>query len=141
MAALLAAAVGGGGIPAVFTTYPSVEQPYPYILVDLVTENQRDAMNARVHEVSFNVHVFVEERFAAANPVQRGGEINGRVLGDWPQQSSRLPTYGLDRYVPPLSGSSWTPDIIAYQGTTPAHEFGILHWIHAFNILCTEIGV
>jgi hypothetical protein len=130
------------GQPApIYNTIAPEAAGFPYVLYNIESNLASDAFNARVRELVFQVHTYVQEQLSSADPWQRISDIDARITGDWPQQASRLPTYGLDRWTMTLTGSGWVADMCGLLDSTPANELGVFHTIHRFRVLCTEVGV
>jgi len=128
-------------MPPIYRDVAPENAAYPYILYTIETNVASDAFNARVREFVFQVHSYVQERLVGSPPWQTIADIDARIIGDWPQQATRVSSYGLDRWKPNLTSTGWVADICGLLDSTPANELGVFHTIHRFRVLCTEIGV
>lgn len=137
---LLAAITPGQRVP-IYAYLAPEQQGYPFIVCTVESNTASDAFNARVRELVFQVHSYVQEQMGGDDPWQTIANIDQRIIGDWPQQASRLPTYGLDRWTPNVTATGWTSDMCGLLDSTPANELGVFHTIHRFRVLCTENGV
>lgn len=116
-------------------------QAFPYLVMNVTTAMNSDGFNLRSHMVTFSIHVYVEEQpNAGGDSFSTGASIIDRVEGDWDLQSTRIPSFGLDRWVPTLTSSSWTCSQCVLLNSSEAHDPGVLHWILDFRVYVNKAG-
>lgn len=143
----LVALLAGGSANSITCYQPtpvavdSSSAQYPWVYYKLGERRPDDAFATRRHEFEFEVHVMVQERppsAVTADPITTLAKIEERIIGDWSEQSTRVPSYGLDRYIPDVSAqtgdaaTNYSPEMIVYNGTIDLSEPGILHWSCSF---------
>lgn len=140
----LAADTGTGGLfnvssPLVTACYNGevkAEQAYPFLSLNVVSAPSQDSMDTRVRLVTMDVHVYCKKSQdpgdSSYDGMDVGGKIIERVVGDWDQQSSRSPTFGLDRWKPTLT--SWVADNFRSIEERADHEDGVYHWVLTFEV-------
>lgn len=118
---------------------------FPRISFDLIDANTNDeGFAVRRFEVLYEVVVEVDARPSGGSTDGAGpritlDKIHARILGDWCDRSTRVPVYGLDRWVPDFSGQTgdaatdYASDMMVYQGTERAHEPGVLRYRMRFS--------
>jgi hypothetical protein len=115
--------LGSNGAGNIRTTYaaPAVDPTgttYPLVQVWPMSDNVDDSFEGRRLECLYNVRASVAKNAATSgyDPVLLLMRIHERIVGDWPDQVTRVPSYGLDR---------WQADFTAQTGfgaTTYAAE-------------------
>lgn len=118
----------GNGATSVRTSFPppGVDPPgttYPLVTITPVSDSVDDAFDGRFHRFTIEVRLFVAEQSTSqsVDTLLTMVKMHERVIGDWPEQSNRTPTYGLDRWTPSFSG--YTGDFAtAYAATTMVYE-------------------
>jgi len=115
---------------------------YPSIVYNVASATQTDAFRTATREVTFDVHVLVEEQpDDGGDPADIGAKILARIAGDWTAQPAGTgPTYGLDRWQPPLSGTGWSASIVEAVDSREEHAEGMYHWVETFRVLVSKAG-
>lgn len=145
----LVALLAGGSANSITSYLPQpatdASASYPWVTFRLIDRSvaESEPFETRNHIVTFSVLLFVQERpvsSVSTDPLVTLAKIEERVLGDWSEQSTRVPTYGLDRWQPDFSGhtgdavSTYSPTEILYQGTSDQSESGLLSWELSFQV-------
>jgi hypothetical protein len=118
-----------------------ISGPEPFVQFVVQSDTNTDGFPHAVRDIVFVVNVYVPMNSAAiTDPYARGASINRAVKGDWHQQVSRLPSYGLDRYMPDESpNDSWDVGSMLFLDTVAMHEPpDWLHWGHRFRVNMTS---
>lgn len=136
---------GDATLTALVTTITNVWAPagsdYPYVYFLANATSTEEAFNAKTFDVSLDVHTFVAEQpEGAGDPLSTSSLILTRLEGDWHAQADRVPTFGLDRYAPPLSASGWTASPLVHVGRQDQHEAGVYHFIDTFETIVSKPG-
>jgi len=116
--------------------------PMPLISYNIVSVTPIDAFKTATDEVTFDVHLFAERAGLGTD----GGDIAdtmatalNRIRGDWMDQTTRVPTFGLDRYTFTLTGSNCTcTPCERTNGPIEAHEDDTFHWISTFRLYISK---
>lgn len=110
----LLALLAGGTSAAITATFPPPatdpqgSTTYPKLVFRLDYAKNDDSFPGRRFDCKVSIHIFVAERdVSGSDSYLVLWKIHERVMGDWPEQSNRIPTYGLDR---------WRPDFSAQTG-------------------------
>lgn len=115
-------------------------QAFPYLVMRCQGGDVEDGFSVRTHKVSVTIDAYIEEQPASGyDPFDRGSKILDRVEGDWDLQSTRVPSFGLDRFTPTLA-NNWYAGPFQMLRVREAHEPGVLHWIMDFEILVSKQG-
>lgn len=114
-------------------------QAMPFLVMSSQALRNDDTFTSRHHVVEFQVSSFIEEEPATGyDPFARGASIAGRVLGDWSLQGTRLPSFGLDRWTPALSGSGWSASPVEFVTTREQHTPGVVQFVHEFVVRLSQ---
>lgn len=120
------------------TTFPTATF---YIASDSING---EGLDERIVEFIVEVHIYVEAQPAAGGDsllVQE--KIKERVIGDWPEQSSKAPSYGLDRHILDFTGhtgdavTAYSAMSCEYLNGRDATDFdggGIREWIQTYRV-------
>lgn len=139
----------GNGATSVRTSFPppAVDPPgttYPLVTITPVADAVDDTFDGRFLKYEIEVRLFVEEQAAtqSVDTLLVMLKMHERVVGDWPEQSTRVPSYGLDRWQPDFTGytgdvaTAYTATHMEYAGysdqTGPLG--GIREWCLNFNV-------
>ena len=113
----------------------------PLISINTVSISTQDAFKTATDEVSFDVHLFAEK----AGALTAGGDVASnmataltRIRGDWMDQATRVPSYGLDRYQLTITGGCTCTPIERVSGPIEAHEDDTYHWISTFRLFISK---
>jgi hypothetical protein len=119
------------------TTYPLV-QMWP------MSDQVDDSFNGRRLECLFNVRASVAKTSGTSgyDPVLMLMRIHERIVGDWPDQSSRVPSYGLDRWQADLTvgtgfgATTYAAEMMVYMGYNGVFddEDSIMRWDMTFKV-------
>ena len=115
---------------------------YPSITFNVVSETNQDAFQTRVVELVFDVHIWVEEmpQSNAYIGYERARQIALRVAGDWDQQASRVPSYGLARWQP-TAGNGFNYTLIVGEQEVDQTEPGLIHLIQTYSVFMSRVAV
>lgn len=107
----LTALLGNGSSSIRFQTVPPATNPsgttYPMVVFKWKASIPDDALSTRREQIEFDIEIYVEEQPASgADGVLTFFKIRERIIGDWPEQANRTPTYGLDRWIPDFSAQT-----------------------------------
>lgn len=93
-----------GTSPAIYQSLPKTAYSgqYPFVVWNRDDSAPQDGFNQNMDLVNFTVKVELESdgTYGSDSPQQRMDLILKRVKGDWEEQATRAPSYGLDRWVP-----------------------------------------
>lgn len=129
----LVALVGGSGLPQFTNMFGPSNLVYPYVVYTVRETVSMDSFTKRVSECEIEFHVFDE----VANGNANAQAILVRILGDWPAQSTRVPSFGFDRWRPDLSSAGWDTGMMEKTGAGTAHERDVLHYFEQYKAYVT----
>lgn len=104
---------------------------FPYVVYRVSADDQIDAQTTRVENV--NIEFWIYDK--AENGRTNCQTILTRLIGDWPAQSTRVPSFGFDRWVPDLSSAGWGTGGMFKTGESTQHEVDVLCYTITFR--CT----
>lgn len=136
------ASVGQGvyntAIPGANTAGSTV---FPAITFEITSAlHDYESQRTRTLNVTVEFAVYVDRGFAS-NPIKRGSDILGRIIGDWTEQAAgTAPTYGLDRWQPTLAGVTWLPGIFLHQSDKTEHQETRFVWVSTYAINISKAG-
>lgn len=116
---------------------------FPYIVYHVEQTQNVSELPTRGYQHTIAFEVAVEQRPNASTPegAQRGSDILWRLLGDWEDQSTHLPSFGFDRYSPGTLGSSgWAGVMYEFIDVQEDHLEGVYHWTARFGIRTSKRG-
>lgn len=116
---------GDVGLPRFTILWGSLTFPGAFVVARVELEGPTDSFTKRASNYSVTLDVFD----ASENGITNCQAILVRLLGDWPVQSNRQPSFGFDRWVPDVSGAGWNAGSgMLYQGETTAHTKDEMHY-------------
>lgn len=139
----------GNGATSVRTSFPppGVDPPgttYPLVTITPVSDEVDDGFLGRFGMYTIEVRLFVAEQSTtqSVDTLLLMMKLHERVIGDWPEQTDRNPTYGLDGWLPSFTGytgdfvSAYTATTMDYTGYTDQTEpiGGIREWCLNFRV-------
>lgn len=111
--ATLVALLGANAAANIRVTYaPQAGDPpgttYPLIQIWPMSDTNDDTFDDRRRPMLFGIRIHVAKRTTTSGylPLDTMTLIHERVVGDWPDRVDRVPTYGLDRWKPVLTGGT-----------------------------------
>lgn len=114
---------------------------YPYITYtteETASDPHQDAIVLR-RVVRVNIYLARRSTSATLDSVSVAASILTRIEGDWFEQSTRVPTYGLDRHLLVLSGSTgWTAGTMTMLTSGEEHGDDHLHYWIEFEVHSTR---
>lgn len=114
----------------------------PAITINQTSISNRDAFTTMIDEVNFDVHVWAESAGVGTDggdPASTCATIMERIRGDWMDQATRIPSFGLDRHQLTLSGSSCLATLMERTtGWVAAHEGTDIHWYMSFHVFISK---
>lgn len=107
---------------------PSVDPPgttFPIIQIWPMSDTQADTEDTRILDTLLNLRVNVPKVTAVSgdDPLLTLLKIRERLIGDWPAHSTRVPTYGMDRWQMDFTGqtgdaaSTYSATTMVYTGS------------------------
>jgi len=115
--------------------------PLPQIVLNLVSCTTDDAFRTASRRCQIDVHIFVlEQPENGVVGIASIGNIVERVMGNWTAISGGVPTVGLDRFQPALSGTGWEATPMILTNETDASVPGVLHWVQTYSVIISKIG-
>lgn len=111
---------------------------FPLVVYNLYGVTNENALGTRHFAVDIYFNIWVE-RDGTTAAITRADAILNRILGDWDEQTTGVPSYGFDRWQPALSGTSWLSTIMEVQEITTAHERELFHWVLNFRTYCSKV--
>lgn len=141
----------GNGATSVRTSFPppGVDPPgttYPLVIITPVSDDIDDTFPGRFAMYNIEVRIFVAEQSVtqSVDTLLTMMKIHERIIGDWPEQTDRNPTYGIDGWQPNFTGGTYTGDFASsyvattmdYQGYDDQTEpvGGIREWVLRFAV-------
>ena len=119
------------------TRAPSNATP-PYIVYTVLAAERVEGFELAMRTIGIDIDVYVpveSTTSALSDPINVGGQILDRLEGDWFVQSyPHNPTFGLNRHLLTLSGTTWTPDRLEGQTTVPSHTDEMYVWTDSYNL-------
>lgn len=125
----LTALVGGTGLPQFTNVFGPLTLTTPYVVYQVSETDVLDTFEKRASNVDITFYVFDK----VANGVTGCNTILVRLLGDWPAQSNRTPTFGFDRWTPDLSSAGWSGGMMIKTGGSTAHERDMLCYMQTYK--------
>lgn len=116
---------------------------YPRVVLEYVADERDEAFKTRRVVYTFEVHIYHRERAASGeDAVLTMAKIAERIVGDWPDQTSRTPTYGLDRWAPDFTAqtgdyaTSYAAETMLHTGSVNATDrgSGLIEWVLTFQV-------
>lgn len=148
----LAADTGSGGLlyssaPLVtgiytrrFPTPSPASTDFPYVIAYFDAMSGDDTFSTEGKRVGLQVEWFVDETASGTDSVERAGKILERVVGDWTDQASGVPSYGLSRYAPTLQ-TGWSSTPILFESASDVSiGLGVIHWQAMFSVIVSKPG-
>ncbi len=125
---------------------PAVDPPgttFPLVVFRFRSADVDDGFGTRRYNMTFDLDLYCEAKpLAGGTSWLTMAKIHERVIGDWPNQSSRTPTYGLDRWIPDFSAqtgdaaTTYAPEAMCHTGTVDASDEtdNYVKWVATFTI-------
>lgn len=121
------------------------DQAFPF--VSLVTGNigpGAEGFGLRSREFQVDVHICIpaqhDNSSTPTDAVNTMASIEARIDGDWDEQATRAPSYGLDRWQPTLTGTNWNCTHLEYLSSGVLDEPGVLHHVHTYRCYPNKAG-
>lgn len=146
----LVALLAGGSANSITSFIPSpatdASAVYPWVTFKIrnIAVSGDEPFETRAHDIAFSVLLLVQERpvsSVSTDPLITIAKIQERIVGDWSEQSTRVPSYGLDRWQPDFTSytgdaaSTYSPVQILYESTDcDAGEPGLHIWDMSFRL-------
>jgi hypothetical protein len=112
------------------------QQP-PYVVLEWITATPDEGFSLRRHNLFIDVHTYVATQ-NDTDYLTTCTSIHNRVLGDWDEQATRVPTYGLDRWKMTLAAGAgtWTCGtmVMLEYRKVPNPEEGFVQWSFSFQV-------
>lgn len=138
----------GSGTNSIRAQFPSYAQDpagstFPLVTFYARTEKNDDAFDGRKLDVLMEFHIYT-----AGQPSQGGQtllileKIKARIMGDWPDHATRVPVFGLDRWIPDFTSQTGdaATDYVALMLTfedgydaTDFNDGGMREWVMTFK--------
>lgn len=109
---------------------------YPYVIVYFDAIQGNDTFKDEAKRIGMRVEWFVDEQANSVDSVERCGKILERVVGDWTDQSSGIPTYGLHHWTPTLQ-AGWNSGPLLFESASDesfADGLGVIRWSAMFSV-------
>jgi hypothetical protein len=117
--------LGGAGAPRFTILWGAVTLPGAFVVCRAEETDPTDSFDKRSTNYTVTFDIFD----SSDNGVTNCQAIMVRLLGDWPVQSNRQPSFGFDRWVPDVSSAGWNAGSgMIKRGTTTAHEKDEMHY-------------
>ena len=124
-------------VPSIFYDRQPNNATLPLINVNLASITPGDSFTDFRDLVQFDVHLWMErEGFAldGGDPFNTAATTLERILGDWVEQTGRVPTYGIEHWQPTLTGTGYNSTwVTRSSGPMEEHNEDTLHWIFSFQ--------
>lgn len=114
----LVSLLGGSGAPRFTMQWGSLTLPGAFVVCRAEATVPQDSFDKRVREFTVDFHIFD----ATDNGNTNAQAIIVRLMGDWPAQTDRVPTFGFDRWKPDLSSAGWSTGGMFVSDEQTAHE-------------------
>lgn len=97
----------------------------PYLVFRVQTiDNRNEAFALGARTVTFTLSIIAPELDGGGDPIQTLYKIHERIYGDWTQQSSGQPSYGLHRWNPSMTMTNWNISMMSWSQTDDATDEG-----------------
>lgn len=109
---------------------------YPYIIAYFDAMEGGDTFATEGKRMGLRVEWFVDETASGVDGLERAGAILERLVGDWTDQATGVPTYGLHRYTPTLQ-TGWSAGPIYFESASDVSfgdGLGVIRWEALFSV-------
>jgi len=117
---------------------------YPLITFAPVGSINDDTFEGRLELHTIEVHIFHQTMsLVDSMPLAKMIQIRDRLLGDWVCQTTRIPTFGLDRWTPTfpavtgIAQTDYVADIMVFKSWVDATGFddsGVREFVLTFEV-------
>lgn len=113
---------------------------HPYIIVYFDAISGDDTFSVEGKRVGIRVEWFARETASGVDSLEVVDKILERVTGDWIDQASGVPSYGLSRWTPTLqTGWSSTPMIFESASDESFSDgLGVIRWAALFSVIVSN---
>lgn len=117
---------------------------FPLVTFYIASEEvANEGLDTRIIDYMVEFHLYVEAQPAAGGDSLLVLEkIKERIMGDWPEQATKAPSYGLDRWLPDFSAqtgdaaTAYSAMVMEFRNGRDGTDFdggGIREWIMNFS--------
>ena len=135
----LTAMLSATGVVAEVANVASYPTVYPYISVNIVSNQHADAFDVDVVDVEVDVHL----HFLTAAGTDPPTNALQRVYGNALSQAGRVPTYGLHRHILGSVGTSpyaFSAGLVWRSNQIEDHDEDHYHYIESYKFVMSKAG-